>query len=219
MINTINYTKIKQACKTHNCQLVAVSKTRTEAQILALYKQNETVFGENRVLELIEKAQNLPKNIKWHLIGHLQRNKVKQVLPYVSLIHSVDSMRLLNTIQQEAKKLDLKINILLQFHIAQESKKYGFEANKIEALIQLLKQNPHKNIIICGVMGMATFTKNKSQIRLEFKTLKQIFDKLKQNYFSSNIAFKEISMGMSSDYEIALEEGSTIIRVGSALFS
>lgn len=219
MININNYKKIKQACKTYNCKLVAVSKTRTQAQILALYKQNEIVFGENRVLELVEKAQNLPKDIKWHLIGHLQRNKVKQVLPYVSLIHSVDSMRLLNTIQQEAQKLSLKINILLQFHIAQESEKYGFEANKIEDLIALLKQNPHPNITICGVMGMATFTNNKSQIRSEFETLKQVFDKLKLNYFSNDVNFKEISMGMSSDYEIALEEGSTLARVGSALFS
>lgn len=218
MININNYAKIKQACQAHKCKLVAVSKTHTQAQILELYQQNQTAFGENRVPELLEKASQLPTDIKWHLIGHLQRNKVKQVLPHTSLIHSVDSLRLLNTVQQESKKLNIKTNILLQFHIAQEAAKYGFDPKEINELVNLLEENPHPNIEICGVMGMATFTNDKDQIRTEFKKLKRIFDELIQGYFKDNDAFKEISMGMSGDYEIALEEGSTIVRVGSALF-
>lgn len=218
MININNYTKIKQACKTYNSKLVAVSKTRTQAQILELYQQQQIIFGENRVPELVEKAQALPKNIKWHLIGHLQRNKVKQVLPYVSLIHSIDSLRLLNTVQKEAQKLNIKTNVLLQFYIAEESAKYGFDPQKKIELVRWLEENPHPNIEICGVMGMATFTEDINQICTEFKKLKQVFNELKQSYFSANTSFKEISMGMSGDYEIALAEGSTMVRVGSALF-
>lgn len=218
MVNINNYAKIKQACESYNSQLVAVSKTRTQGQILELYQQGQVVFGENRVLELVEKAKELPKNIKWHLIGHLQRNKVRQILPHTSLIHSIDSLRLLNTVQQESKKLSIKTNILLQFHIAKEEAKYGFDPNTINELINLLEENLHSNIEICGVMGMATFVNDKAQIRLEFKKLKQVFEELKQSYFSGNDTFKEISMGMSGDYEIALEEGSTMVRVGSALF-
>jgi len=195
MINLNNYTKIKQACKANNSQLVAVSKKRTNAAILELHKQGQVIFGENRVQE------------------------VKQVLPHLSLIHSIDSLRLLNAVQQEAEKLNIKANILLQFHIAEESAKYGFDVYEIENLITELEENPHPNIEIFGVMGMATFTDDLTQIRAEFKKLKNVFEELKQNYFSTNTSFKEISMGMSGDYEIALEEGSTMVRVGSALFS
>jgi len=218
MVNINNYTKIIEACQVHNCQLVAVSKTRTQAQVLELYNQGQIVFGENRVAEVVEKAATLPKAIKWHFIGHLQRNKVKQVLPHLALIHSIDSARLLNTVQKEAQKLNIKTKILLQFHIAKEEAKYGFDPNKTDDLVKLLVENSLPNTEICGVMGMATFTTDKVQIRSEFKKLKQVFDQLKQSYFNGNSSFKEISMGMSSDYEIALEEGSTMVRVGSALF-
>jgi len=218
MVNLNNYTKIQQACIASNCQLVAVSKTRTATQILELYQQGQLAFGENRVLELVEKAKQLPKNIEWHLIGHLQRNKVKQVLPHISLLHSVDSFRLLNTVQQEAQKLDKKANILLQFHIAQEEAKYGFDPNNVKDIVDKIEENNYTNVAFCGVMGMATFADDSTQIRNEFKQLKRVFDELKQNYFSNSASFKEISMGMSGDYKIAIEEGSTMIRVGSALF-
>ncbi len=200
-------------------KLVVVSKHQPKQSLIEAYKEGERVFGENRVQELTEKQEALPKDIEWHMIGHLQSNKVKYIAPFVSLIHAVDSLKLLREIDKQAKKNNRKINCLLQFHIAQEESKHGFKT--INEVNDLLNSNDFKtlnNIEICGVMGMATNTSNETQIRVEFSNLKSIFNQLKTKYFSENPLFKEISMGMSSDYEIAISQGTTIIRVGSKIF-
>ena len=200
--------------------LVAVSKTKTVDEIQKVYNQGQTNFGENRVNELMNKQKILPKNIKWHMIGHLQRNKVKTILPIVHLIHSVDSIRLINTIEKESKKINKKTSILLQIHIAEEKTKYGFSFNELRSLF---KENFFKNINfidIKGLMGMATYTNDKVQIRNEFKNLKLFFVEIKTRFCNSNdnINFNSLSMGMSGDYTIALEEGSNIIRIGTLIF-
>ena len=201
-----------------NVTLVAVSKTKPNKAIIEAYEAGQRVFGENKVQELVEKADALPKDIEWHLIGHLQRNKVKYIAPFVSLIHAVDSLRLLQEINKQAAKNNRTINCLLQFHIADEETKFGLDENDaIELLNSEVYQNMN-NVNICGVMGMATFTDNQDQVRAEFKRLREIFEKLKSSHFSSDDDFKTISMGMSGDWKIALEEGSTMIRVGSSIF-
>lgn len=198
--------------------LVAVSKTKPVETILEIYNQGQRVFGENKVQELCSKQEQLPSDIEWHLIGHLQTNKVKYVASFVSMIHAVDSLKLLLEIDKQAKKHNRTIDCLLQFHIAQEETKFGL--SKVE-VIELL-ENPLfkelKNVHIRGVMGMASFTENEQQIRSEFKSLVDIFHFLKENYFSSQLSFDTRSMGMSGDFEIALEEGSTMVRVGSLIF-
>ncbi len=202
----------------YNTSLVAVSKTKPIEAIMELYQAGHKIFGENKVQELCMKYENLPKDIEWHLIGHLQTNKVKQIIPFVHLIHSVDSEKLLHEIEKQAKKANRKISCLLQFYIAQEETKQGFDLSEVEIILKKQKESPYEFIEFRGVMGMATFTEDQDLIRSEFRGLKQIFDYLKTTYFSSNPLFKEISMGMSSDFELALEEGSTMIRVGSLLF-
>jgi len=198
--------------------LVAVSKTKPIPLLELAYNLGIRNFGENRVQEIVEKQEGLPKDIKWHFIGHLQRNKVKYIAPFVHLIHSVDSVRLLNEINKCAKKNNRKISCLLQFHIAEEENKFGLSLE--ESITQFGQNEPNKweNIIFCGVMGMATFTNDSNQLKKEFSTLKSIFETLKKNHFVEHSNFKEISMGMSQDYIIAIEEGSTMVRVGSALF-
>ncbi|MEZ5104738.1 MAG: YggS family pyridoxal phosphate-dependent enzyme [Draconibacterium sp.] len=199
-------------------QLVAVSKTKPNSDILEAYHSNHKVFGENKVQDLVEKYEQLPKDIQWHFIGHLQTNKVKYIAPFVALIHGVDSMKLLKTVNKEARKNNRIISCLLQFHIAEESTKFGLS---LEEALELLNSDEYKqlkNVDITGVMGMATFTENEKQIRSEFKTLKKYFEILKQEYFAVSDKFCEISMGMSDDYLIAVEEGSTMIRVGSKIF-
>ncbi len=198
--------------------LVAVSKTKTVAQIMPLYEQGQRVFGENRVQALVSKFEEMPKDIEWHLIGHLQGNKVKYIAPFVSLIHSVDSLELLIEINKQAKKQERVIDCLLQFHVAQEETKFGFHQVEAEYLLQSDRYSTLSNIRIVGVMGMATFTDNKTQVRQEFQQLKQLFIFFKNAYFSDNQYFKEISMGMSDDYLLAIEEGSTMVRIGSLLF-
>lgn len=201
-----------------NVTLVAVSKTKPNEAIIEAYNAGQRVFGENKVQELVEKADALPKDIEWHLIGHLQRNKVKYIAPFVSLIHAVDSLRLLQEINKQAAKNNRTINCLLQFHIADEETKFGLDESEA---IELLNSEVYKNmnnIKICGVMGMATFTDNQEQVRAEFKKLYGLFEKLKSSYFSSVDDFNTISMGMSGDWKIAVEEGSTMIRVGSSIF-
>jgi pyridoxal phosphate enzyme (YggS family) len=198
--------------------LVAVSKTKPIESIQELYDAGQRVFGENRVQELVEKHEELPKDIKWHLIGHLQRNKVKYITPFVEMIHSTDSERLLDEINLQAKKTNRKINVLLQFFIAQEETKFGFDWVEIQDLFSRRAPESFDSIEFCGVMGMATFSDDKSQVRNEFKKLKQIFDQLKQTYFLGSTSFSEISMGMSGDFQMAIEEGSTMVRVGSSLF-
>lgn len=199
--------------------LIAVTKFRQVEEIQALIACGQKDFGENKVQLLIERCQALPDpSLRWHLIGHLQTNKVKQILPYCWMIHSVDSEKLLHSIEKEAAKIQKKIKVLLQIKVAQEESKYGFSWNELVSFLQHHAISSFPHIEICGVMGMATLTDNKEQIRSEFKTLSGYFQQLKTRFFSDSTAFKEISMGMSGDYLIALEEGSTLLRIGSALF-
>ena len=198
--------------------LVAVSKTKPNEAILEAYQTGQRIFGENKVQEVCEKQESLPKDIEWHLIGHLQTNKVKFIAPFVSLIHAVDSMKLLVEINKEALKNNRVIDCLLQFYIAEEETKFGLSLEEATVLLTDEIFLNLKNIRIVGVMGMASFTDNTEQIKTEFRTLKNYFEILKSNHFKFNPEFKEISMGMSGDYELAIEEGSTMVRVGSSIF-
>ena len=212
-----NLTEILKSIPNH-VTLVAVSKTKPIENIQNLYAVGQRIFGENRVQELEEKHQDLPKDIQWHLIGHLQRNKVKYIAPFVALIHSIDSERLLDEVNIQAKKNNRKIKVLLQFHIAQEETKFGFDIEEINELFSRRSPKTFDSIEFCGVMGMASFSDDENQVRKEFKNLKLIFNQLKSTYFSNLSSFSEISMGMSGDYRVAIEEGSTMVRVGSSLF-
>lgn len=199
-------------------KLIAVSKTKPEEDILDAYNSGYRVFGENKVQELSDKYEALPKDIIWHMIGHLQSNKVKYIAPFVSLIHGVDKFKLLKTINKEAKKNDRIIDCLLQFHIAKESTKFGLDINEAKEILESEDYSKMENVRIVGVMGMATFTDIEETVRSEFKDLNNIFNMLKKEYFTNNEYFCEKSMGMSNDYKIAVEEGSTMVRVGSLLF-
>jgi pyridoxal phosphate enzyme (YggS family) len=198
--------------------LVAVSKTKPIELIQEVYQQGQHIFGENRVQELVEKYESLPKDIKWHLIGHLQRNKVKYIASFVDMIHSIDSERLLDEVNNSAKKHNRKINVLLQFHIAQEETKFGFDFDEIQQLFSRRLPETFESVEFCGVMAMASFSDDENLVRGEFKNLKSIFDQLKSTYFKNYSNFQEISMGMSGDYLLAVEEGSTMVRIGSSLF-
>ena len=198
--------------------LVAVSKTKPIESIQELYDAGQRIFGENRVQELVDKYEVLPKDIHWHLIGHLQRNKVKYIAPFVEMIHSIDSERLLDEVNIQSKKNNRKIKVLLQFYIAQEETKFGFDWNEIQDLFSRRNPETFDSIDFCGVMGMASFSDNEKQVRNEFKDLKTIFNHLKETFFLGSTSFSVISMGMSGDYQIAIEEGSTMVRVGSSLF-
>jgi pyridoxal phosphate enzyme (YggS family) len=198
--------------------LIAVSKTHPIERIMEAYEAGQRDFGENKVQELVEKYEALPKDIRWHMIGHLQSNKVKYIAPFVHLIHGVDSFNLLKEINKQGIKNERQISCLLQFHIAQEDTKFGLSLEEAKALLAGPEFSLLSHVRICGVMGMATFTENTAQIRKEFQNLHAIYQQLKSSYFSSNAEFKEISMGMSDDYPIAMEEGSTLIRVGSKIF-
>lgn len=198
--------------------LVAVSKTKPNTILQQAYAAGQRVFGENRVQELVPKSEALPADIQWHFIGHLQRNKVKYIAPFVHCIQSVDSVKLLREINKEAAKHNRTIEVLLQFHIAQEQSKYGLRLEEADVFLQSEQHLQLNHVKITGVMGMATFTDNELQVRSEFKRLKLIFDQLKTKHFSSAPFFKEISMGMSGDYQIAIQEGSTMVRVGSSIF-
>ncbi len=199
-------------------RLVAVSKTKPVEAIEEAYNAGQRVFGENRAQEMAEKYEVLPKDIEWHLIGHLQTNKVKYVAGFVAMIHGVESLKLLETKEKEAKKHDRVIPCLLQFHVAQEETKFGLDMEEAAALLESESYANMKNVRIEGVMGMATNTDNLTQVREEFRHLHEIFEELKQRYFADKPEFKELSMGMSGDYEIAVEEGSTMVRVGSSIF-
>ncbi|MBM3185726.1 MAG: YggS family pyridoxal phosphate-dependent enzyme [Bacteroidetes bacterium] len=214
---TENLSELKKTIPDHVC-LVAVSKTKPVSDLMIAYDAGQRHFGENKVQEMCEKQAVMPNDICWHLIGHLQSNKVKYIAPFVHLIHSVDSLKLLLEIDKQAKKNNRVISILLQFHIAQEETKFGLDRNEA---IELLNSNEFKacqNIQIIGVMGMASFVEDRNQVRSEFKILKSHFDFLKEKFFATDSYFKEISMGMSGDYSIAIEEGSSIVRVGSSIF-
>lgn len=201
-----------------NVQLVAVSKTKPAELLMEAYNHGQRAFGENKVQEMVWKQEELPKDIGWHFIGHLQTNKVKYIAPFVCLIHGVDSFKLLKAIDAEAKKLNRMIPCLLQFHIAEEETKFGFSMDEAIGMLNSDEFKSLENSSISGVMGMATFTDNENQIRKEFAHLKEIFEKLKSDYFAKAPDFKEISMGMSGDYLIAVEEGSTMVRIGSTIF-
>lgn len=202
----------------NNVTLVAVSKTRSNELIMEAHSMGQRVFGENRVQELVAKSEELPKDIEWHMIGHLQSNKVRYIAPFISCIHSVDKPKLLSAINREAEKCGRIIKVLLQFHIATEETKYGLNFDEAEALLSAGSFSEMKNIEVIGVMGMATFTDDEGQVRAEFRSLKNIFLKFKRDHFADRPEFKEISMGMSGDLQLAIEEGSTMVRVGSSIF-
>jgi len=211
-------TEILRELASRNVRLVAVSKTHPPERILEIYQQGQRVFGENRAQEMLEKHAALPADIEWHLIGHLQTNKVKYIAPFVSLIHSVDSLKLLQEIDKQANKVGRVTDCLLQFHIAQEETKFGLDESEAREMLSSEAFRQLKNVRICGVMGMATFTDDEAQVRSEFRRLKTIFEKIRQEFFSDKPYFKEISMGMSGDWRIAVEEGSTMVRIGSLIF-
>lgn len=200
------------------CLLVAVSKTHPVDAIREAFELGVRDFGENKVQELEEKQAALPKDIRWHFIGHLQSNKVKYIAPFIYLIHGVDSLKLLTEINKQAEKADRVIHCLLQVYIAKEESKFGLDEKELEELVQSEAVKNMKNIKVVGLMGMATFTDNEEIVRQEFRYLKSIFDKLKTIELPSNFDLKEISMGMSGDYIIAQEEGSTMVRIGTAIF-
>ncbi|MGX7687510.1 YggS family pyridoxal phosphate-dependent enzyme [Flectobacillus roseus] len=198
--------------------LIAVTKTKPVSDLEQAYQAGCKVFGENKVQEMVSKWEVLPKDIQWHLIGHLQSNKVKYIAPFVSLIHSVDSFKLLQEINKQAIKNERVIDCLLQIYIAQEDTKFGLSEEEAIELLESSELKELQNIRLVGLMGMASNTDNQEQIRAEFKSLKQLFDRITSTYQLPNTAWKEISMGMSGDFLIAAEEGSTLVRVGSAIF-
>ena len=212
-----NILKLREEIPAH-VKLIAVSKTKPVSDLLEAYNAGQRMFGENKAQELINKQPLLASDIQWHFIGHMQTNKVKYIAPFVSLIESVDSLKLVKEINKQALKNDRVIDCLIQFHIASEETKYGLSSDETEAILNSEVFGAMKNIRIKGIMGMATFTKNTAQIRQEFRSLKNYFDYLKEEYFKEVDSFREISMGMSGDYNIAIEEGSTMVRVGSAIF-
>jgi len=213
-VNPETYHTIKKQLDSQNITLVAVSKTKPVEDILALYHLGQKDFGENYVQELAEKYDRLPKDIRWHFIGHLQTNKVKYIAPFVSLIQSVDSEKLLKEIDKQAKKNNRIIECLLQVHIAKEETKFGLDENELD---DIMKDTKHSNIRICGLMGMASFTTDEKIVRREFQFLKSLFDKY-STIGTRPSAFSRLSMGMSSDYKMAIEEGSNMVRIGSLLF-
>ena len=198
--------------------LVAVSKTHSAEVVMQAYEAGQRVFGENRVQELQEKYEALPKDIEWHQIGHLQKNKVKYIAPFVSLIHAVDSVELLYVINKEGAKNNRRIACLIQLHIAEEDSKFGFAYTEAKKFFEAYKTSHYPNVLIKGLMWMATFTEDDAQIHKEFRTLKSFYDLIKETYFLKNKEFNILSMGMSADYKIAIEEGSNLVRVGSAIF-
>ena len=199
-------------------KLCAVSKFHPEASLLEAYNAGQRIFGESRVQELLPKSQNLPSDIEWHFIGHLQTNKVKYIAPFISLIHSGDSVKLLKEINSCAKKEGRVIDVLLQLHVAQEETKSGFTPFELQEYMATGEWVALQNIQLRGVMGMATFTDDEKQIESEFRTIRAEFDKIKAEYFQNDDKFSYCSMGMSDDYHLAIENGSNIVRVGSGIF-
>lgn len=214
MVNKEAYKQLNEELRLSEVTLVAVSKTKPVEDILALYELGHRDFGENYVQELVDKADQLPKDIRWHFIGHLQTNKVKFIAPFIYLIHGVDSLKLLKEISKQAEKSNRIVDCLLQVHIAQEETKFGFDENELNDLFNNLSGHQLNNVKIKGLMGMASMTDNMSQVRTEFLQLRNLFKSLQ----TSNPELQTLSMGMSSDYKIALEEGSNMVRIGSLLF-
>jgi pyridoxal phosphate enzyme (YggS family) len=212
-----NIRKLKTEIPAH-VAIIAVSKRKPVDDILQAYQAGHRIFGENRVQELVEKQPLLPADISWHMIGHLQTNKVKYIAGFVDMIHSVDSLKLASAIDREAARAGRMIPVLLQIHIADEENKFGFSEDELISLLDSSKLSLLKNIRIEGFMGMATYTEDLEKIRSEFRHLREIFSRIKNAYFAGSDHFRQISMGMSGDYEIAIEEGSTMIRVGTLIF-
>lgn len=212
-----NLLKIKESIPEH-VALVAVSKTMPASVVHEAYEAGHRLFGENKVQELSAKHPRLPSDIQWHFIGHLQTNKVKYIAPFVHMIESVDSLKLLIEINRQSAKSGRIINCLLQFHIAEEESKFGLNRKEAALMLGDPAMSELNSINIAGVMGMATFTDDMEHVRQEFRNLRNIFDWLKSTYFSDHAAFREISMGMSGDYPVAIEEGATIVRIGSLIF-
>ena len=201
-----------------NIQIIAVSKYRDLSEILELYHCGQRKFAENRVQALLDRRNNLPADIEWHLIGHLQTNKVKYIVPFISMIHSVDSWKLLCEINKAAEKINRVVDCLFQVHVAMEESKFGFDEQELYTMLNTQPWSLLKHVRICGIMAMASNTRDISQINREFSTVHQIFNTVKSGWFSGNPEFCELSIGMSSDYLIAATHGSTMVRVGSALF-
>ena len=197
--------------------LVAVSKTKPISDLMEAYEAGQRIFGENKIQEMAEKFEEMPKDIGWHMIGHVQTNKVKFMAPFVSLIHGVDSLKLLEEIDKQALKNNRVIDCLLQMHIAEEETKFGLDNEELEQILQQFQNKKFKKIKIIGLMGMATFTENQEQIKKEFLHLKSIFEKHKY-FITENFELKTLSMGMSGDYQLAIECGSTMVRIGSSIF-
>ena len=212
-----NLLKIK-ATLPESVTLVAVSKTKPVSDLQEAYDAGQRAFGENYPQEMRDKHEVLPQDIQWHFIGHLQTNKIKYIINYVTLIHSIDTANLLEAVNKEAQKHERVVDCLLQFHIALEETKFGLDLEEARQLLESEAFKQMHNVRICGVMGMATFTDDEAEVRKEFKYLKTIFDTLKTNYFADQPQFKELSMGMSEDYPIAIEEGATLVRIGSKIF-
>ena len=210
---SINLNNIKSQLPNH-VTLVAVSKTKPVADLMEAYNVGQRIFGENKIQEMTDKWEVMPKDIEWHMIGHVQTNKVKYMAPYVSLIHGVDSLKLLQEINKQAAKNNRVIDCLLQVYIAEEESKFGLDEQELEDILSSTEFKQLKNIRIVGLMGMATFTENKNQIEKEFKHLKTIFDK----FTIHNSQFTILSMGMSGDYQLAISCGSTMVRIGSSIF-
>ena len=213
-----NITSLKKETEPVNVKLIAVSKTKTAEDIQQAYDAGQRLFGENTVQELVDKQEHLPKDIQWHLIGHLQSNKVKYIAPFISLIQSVDSLKLLQEINKQAEKNKRVIDCLLQIYIADEETKFGLGFDEAIELLRSDEYTALKNIRICGLMGIATNTDNEKQIKEEYYELKMFFDGIKASFFRKEPSFSVLSMGMSGDYKLAIEQGSNMIRVGSTIF-
>lgn len=213
-----NLEAFRENIKSYNCTLVAISKTKPNEMLMAAYEAGARDLGENKVQEMTAKYEELPKDIRWHMVGHLQRNKVKYIAPYVALIHSVDSFKLLKEIEKQGRKAERVVPCLLQMHIAEEESKFGLDEGELMEILESDELANMEHVRIEGLMGMATFTENHHQVRNEFKKLKAIFDQVQSLQTPDPVIMKTLSMGMSGDYNIALEEGSNMIRIGTHIF-
>lgn len=214
-----NIESIRNQIKPYHCQLIAVSKTKPVPMLMEAYQAGVRDFGENKVQEMADKQVQMPEDIRWHMVGHLQRNKVKYITPFVHLIHAVDSLKLFREIEKQAGKIDRQVQCLLQMHIAEEESKFGLSEKELFDILHSQELRQSRYIQVMGLMGMATFTSDRAQIRKEFKSLKRIFDKVKAvPDLPEQVQMQELSMGMSGDYDIALEEGSTMVRIGTTIF-
>jgi pyridoxal phosphate enzyme (YggS family) len=213
-----NLEQVKKSFQNPNCKLIAVSKTKPLADLQAAYAAGIRDFGENKVQEIQAKQPEMPADTRWHMIGHLQSNKIKYIAPFIHLIHGVDSFKLLVEIDKQGKKINRPIPVLLQIHIATEESKFGFDIDELETMLTSPEFTNLTHVQIQGLMGMASFTENQDQIRTEFRGLNQLYEKLKKRTLPSFVNLHELSMGMSGDYQIAQEEGSTMVRIGSSIF-